>query len=325
MARPSKKSNVLVTLRYMSAAAVALLLTIASPRTKLWDNGLDSEVDQNYTTLNVGVLMDLVIVSVLTIISFFAVQGSDPGYLDDGIMVKACEQFSLMSQNNPQNRSQLNLLGDVGAMELELSPALSSNDGRCEEDEEKQLILMRHSPPRQNSGSSNLFYKKRLRSYCAKCKFAPPLRAHHCKECDICVATFDHHCHFIGTCIGERNHCRFWWFVTFQFIAFSVMISIITSRKQVFIRKEDEDTKFDWILDNLIIVFTTIYLWPLFFSAMIVWGSQTWFALSNTTTFEFIKGRNLEYLQGIHDCDLPFSNGFDQNIRDFCCLRDKAW
>jgi len=81
MARPSKKSNVLVTLRYMSAAAVALLLTIASPRTKLWDNGLDSEVDQNYTTLNVGVLMDLVIVSVLTIISYFAVQGSDPGYL----------------------------------------------------------------------------------------------------------------------------------------------------------------------------------------------------------------------------------------------------
>lgn len=62
------------------------------------------------------------------------------------------------------------------------------------------------------------------------CPCAPvlqPLRAQHCKFCARCVAKFDHHCFVLGTCVGEKNHCRFWWFLVLQSLEIALGLTIV--------------------------------------------------------------------------------------------------
>ena len=256
MTRPDRCDNVKVTLRYICAATVALLLTVSTPRTRLWSLGEAHEVSQTYATLNGEALLELLVLSALTIISFLCVQGSDPGYLSQDVMSKACAHFE--SLNRVESKSRLSLLGDFGAaeMEIELSPSTGALEG-----EHQSLVSDVTSI---DNGAS----KSMLRLYCPRCKFAPPLRAHHCKHCDVCVATFDHHCHFIGTCIGERNHCRFWWFLTFQMLSFFVMVSIVNSKKKPL---GFDGNEADGVPGIVMVIFSSLYLWPLTFFATLIW------------------------------------------------------
>jgi hypothetical protein len=52
-----------------------------------------------------------------------------------------------------------------------------------------------------------------------------PPRTRHCHDCDKCVLQFDHHCIWLGTCIGKKNHCRFWWVVSFPICSVHLRIS----------------------------------------------------------------------------------------------------
>ena len=166
------------------------------------------------------------------------------------------------------------------------------------------------------------------RKICHTCQLAPPIRAHHCKDCNKCVATFDHHCHFINTCIGERNHCRFLWFLIFQCLGFWKCSSIISSCPLGIIC---------WInrvcgtgvgadvdgLDVLIVIIGRIYLYWLTFMATMMAAIHTFLALTNGTTFELEKRHHLEYLRGVNMCDLPFSKSIVFNLRVFCCMKDQ--
>jgi len=78
------------------------------------------------------------------------------------------------------------------------------------------------------------------------------------------VAGFDHHCHCIGTCIGERNHCRFYWFVFFQTIALWSAIRIVRTGY----RPEQDLT--DWVLRNLLPLSTSLVLWGFQIFAVII-------------------------------------------------------
>mmetsp|Transcript_24333 Transcript_24333/g.36429 ORF Transcript_24333/g.36429 Transcript_24333/m.36429 type:complete len:378 (+) Transcript_24333:108-1241(+) len=337
MRLPSRKDHLKVRLRYIAAAVVAVLLTVATPRTRLWNHGMEHEITQSYATLNPETLLELLVIFVTTIASFLFVQGSDPGYLTEAVMNAAVA-----------NEDGLSLLGDSNHSVMEMEePIVGVGDGMAvanidrgddddpEEARDKVSPLEIDVPSnRHNRGKGSNhdlassavsdIYSKRQRRYCPKCKFAPPLRAHHCKHCDVCVATFDHHCHFIGTCIGERNHCRFWWFLTFQLIGFCTMVSIINSKKRAPARKDDLDN--EYVPEIFMVVFASCYLWPLLVFALLMWIVHTSFAITNSTSFECSKGpRHLEYLHGTRECDYPFSNGMDHNIRNFCCLRDEAW
>lgn len=68
------------------------------------------------------------------------------------------------------------------------------------------------------------------------------------------------------------------------------------------------------------------YLYLLTLLATFMWVSHTFLSLANATTLEMAKGpEKLEYLKGTRECDLPFSRWVHQNLRLFCCFRDKTW
>lgn len=75
--------------------------------------------------------------------------------------------------------------------------------------------------------------------YCTICHIEQPLRCKHCKTCDHCVSTYDHHCPWIGNCVGERNKCRFFCFLLFQFIQL-VIGMFICSQVLIWNSKDDE-------------------------------------------------------------------------------------
>jgi hypothetical protein len=149
------------------------------------------------------------------------------------------------------------------------------------------------------------FYSSVYRSrYCHICQLHPPIRSHHCRYCNRCVATFDHHCSFIGTCIGERNHCRFYLFLTFQTLGF-IHCTYIVNSSVGYTTREINDTS-TWIVLSVLAV--KAYIYPLTFISLVLWFSHTWLALSNVTSFECGKGsRHIDYLRGTKLCDKPFS------------------
>ena len=78
----------------------------------------------------------------------------------------------------------------------------------------------------------------------------------------------------------------------------------------------------------LIVIVARIYLYWLTFAATMMAIIHTWFAITNGTTFELEKRQNLEYLEGVGMCDIPFSRGLAFNMRIFCCVKDQvcsAW
>ncbi|CAM9931438.1 unnamed protein product [Ascophyllum nodosum] len=156
-------------------------------------------------------------------------------------------------------------------------------------------------------------------SYCGGMQV--PLRSRHCRTCGHCVATFDHHCVAIGTCIGEKNHCRFWWFILFQTLSLAVAVHITFSGFQE--GEAGTHTIGGWLSRNALALLASALLWPCLIVAVVLLGTHSWMAASNKTSYECLKGpQSLSYLEGTQDFDLPFSEGIVGNLRGFCCTRD---
>lgn len=154
---------------------------------------------------------------------------------------------------------------------------------------------------------------------CKWCHVQQPARAHHCKQCNKCVRTFDHHCNIIGTCIGERNRCRFWWFLFLESLALAYGIGLLNTS---FVWQR---TSGEWVSANALPLFTVIVLWILQLTVFPLFCFHSWLAMTNGTTFEIMTGsRRLWYLAGTdaRECDLPYSKGCCGNLRLFCCVLD---
>lgn len=269
-----------VAFRYVVAATTALLLTVISPATRLW---------QNDGTLHKEYVFQVVLVYVLTLVSLACVMGSDPGYLDAETVARVCQEDGLTLLGYEEDDET-----DEHQESLTLSYSSSSLDSdvvsQRKAQEEDSLSQHHHQ-------DVAICFKGTRRKVCETCGFAPPLRAHHCRICDKCVATFDHHCTFIGTCIGERNHCRFWWFLTIQLVGFIICSHTVSSST---LRMKNEG--------YLLIVLAKLYLYPLTIVAAGMWITHSLFALMNLTTFECGKGpRHVDYLRGTRTMDVPFS------------------
>uniref|UniRef100_A0A7S0GL60 Palmitoyltransferase n=1 Tax=Proboscia inermis TaxID=420281 RepID=A0A7S0GL60_9STRA len=299
---------------YVSSSLVAFFLTLLCPGTLMWNGGTgDSLEGQTTATLNQECLFELIVVWVITIVAFFSVHNSDPGYLNE---------YTLRSNNNKQN----------GAVMLDGRGELVDENSSCNRVEgrnHKEAKELHRRLQTSQSIDDLPYYNRLFQEVCQTCNIMPPLRAHHCRICDKCVATFDHHCLFIGTCIGERNHCRFWWFLTFQLFGLWRYSSVIESGPSVLFiarvvaRNYSENKE---LLGHAVIILSKLYVYPLMACALIMWVFHSLLALCNVTTYEFVKGpRELAYLKGTKECDFPFSRGPDSNIRMFCCFRDEVW
>ena len=67
--------------------------------------------------------------------------------------------------------------------------------------------------------------------FCIVCNNDQPIRAKHCLVCEKCVHRYDHHCTWLGNCIGERNHCFYYSYLSFQFA--ELFLSILYLAKNV--------------------------------------------------------------------------------------------
>jgi DHHC palmitoyltransferase len=156
---------------------------------------------------------------------------------------------------------------------------------------------------------------------CQYCHVNQPARAQHCRTCDKCVAMFDHHCTFLDVCIGERNRCRFFWFLFFTFVSIGLVISLLTT--VIIFRKY----MIDWITENLLVILVLVGLYVANTLVLFLLGLHTWLAFTGATTYEISHGpRRLWYLHGTksQECDYPYSKGMCQNLQLFCCILDKG-
>jgi palmitoyltransferase len=309
-----------VVLRYLLSASVAVGLTITCPgETLLW-----SQKDQHSDSLTLDLerVAEVIFFSVLTLVAFFALQGSDPGYLTAD-MVK---DLSLEDGTSLMDMDEKDAEDSGKLQDIELA-AMAKTEAITRRNTPQSRALDPLSPPslsfqsQDEDTTKSATFRGMRRKQCETCQFNPPLRSHHCKICNRCVATFDHHCGFVGTCIGERNHCRFWWFLMAQASAFWVMTRVVGSSSLGF------STLFrtiSWEVAGVCVA--KLYLYTLTFCAVLMVIIHTFFAVGNMTTFECTKGaRHLDYLQGTVPMDLPFSKGVIDNLRHFCCQRDASY
>jgi hypothetical protein len=242
---------------------------------------------------NQSTYLEVWISYILIWISLLILHKSNPGYLEGDALIHIC------------NEDGMTLLGyETKSLE--------------------QSEIHPPSPPFSQSldNNSGPVFQGTRRKHCQPCNMAPPLRSHHCRVCDKCVATFDHHCHFIGTCIGERNHCRFWIFLTFQTIGFICCSSIVMSSSMTWTAAIFHP---EIIYQSILLIVSQLYIGILTGISFLMWILHTFLACSNKTTFECGKGpERIDYLKGTRCTDAPFSRGCIFNLRQFCWSRNKT-
>ena len=177
-------------------------------------------------------------------------------------------------------------------------------------------------------------------TYCKFCQWTPPLRAHHCRVCNMCVATFDHHCEFIGTCIGERNRCRFWWFLLIQAVGVGHYLCLLWQRGSLnmfhsvfqwlrFSTTHDGDsssTSISWYMLWLALrIFLAHFIvYTAAAAAFFLLLLHTGMAISGTTTYEILKHpANLRRAPSSSlRCSLA---NIMENLHDYGCFGPFLW
>lgn len=285
--RPSLSPEKFAIVRYIFLSSLAALFTVICPgNTLMWEN----------ERIAISLFLQLLLVYVLTILSLFTIVGSDPGFLTADLL-NAEDEGSLLENN-----------------ELDRNNSNDENQGK-----DNGPLQTIHSNGLDDFGATTAPLTN-FRKPCYLCNLRrPPLRSHHCKICNKCVATFDHHCNFLNTCIGERNYCRFWMFVLFNFIAIHLCCKVVDSSDFGFTtflhtRSEKDFDKSLWYLPCFVIAIK-IYLYIILLSANIMFVSHFFILLCNHTTFELNIGARLDYLRDTKATDCAFSRGCFANIR----------
>jgi hypothetical protein len=345
-----------VILRYWLTVSFALLLTLVCPRSILYANH-NAGAASNHSSFQILTAIPILVIYLLSLISFWMVHDSDPGYLTAEIVESMClpDEISLLvrcdeeeggnndaTENAPQD--YINKSNDTNSKVTDNSPS-AKMEPLANHDETNVDLLA--NPSRTSDHEDDSFFRGTRRKRCDMCQFDPLIRSHHCRVCDRCVACFDHHCQFLGTCIGERNHCRFWWFLVVQTVACSTLVHVVGSSSLGVTSLWHNQH----VSESVMVILIKIYVYPLWIAALFLLGTHTFFAMANLTTFECNKGARIDYLRGTTEMDLPFSKvcknvwhaaictrkllhtsyltilfliiqGLLYNLRLFCCQRD---
>ncbi|CAF0806009.1 unnamed protein product [Adineta steineri] len=158
---------------------------------------------------------------------------------------------------------------------------------------------------------------------CLLCNIEQPLRSHHCDFCNRCVLKYDHHCPYLETCIGERNHRYFWCFLlaTEILIIWSIVIC-----SQSFVPFSDWSS---WLHINKFRLFAMHVLVVSLCATTALFCIHSFFALTNSTTWERVSRHRITYLNRLPDEDLnPFHQGYCHNFfYSFLChrIKEQQW
>lgn len=227
-----------------------------------------------------------------------------------------------------------------------LTPAVMEkiDDGVAAEQDKDDITTSATSLPSSNN--------PRRREWCRVCRLAPPLRAHHCRHCRRCVATFDHHCEFVGTCIGERNRCRFWWFLLAQVAGVSRCCMLLVLQYHQSHHADNTTTNKNSLWFRVLrswhslwrvrrygrllrLVAAHGYVLVLAVAVTFLFVVHTGMAVTNSTTFELGKSRHLAYYKycnnnGIQVSIKPYHFPFHQgtvrrNLQIYGCGMHLQW
>ena len=298
-------------LLWMLMGGGVLALVITTPRTYAMEMNLVTKREEIVWSRLCWLWVSLA----FTFIFFLAVQGSDPGY-----------SFPITSNGNGDDNvdAEVGLLaggGDEsssGAAAVTLSTfdeAFDAFGDSDEEDDEQEDFdhddLLGTEDVRLDFDPSDAADERAMSGASVS---RLPLRAKLCRHSKRVVPTFDHFCTFLGTCIGERNRCRFWWFLLFQSASFAQGLGIIHSGFH--------DTKAEvgiWVSYNGHAIAAAVIVWILFLSVGGLFLLHTFLAVSNMTSYEFMRSNKVWYLKekATRDFDLPFSRGLAWNLKFF--------
>lgn len=305
--RAVRNQTMCVKLVFMCLYGLLLWLVYSLPSPMLWTQS--GAVEPEYLSL-------LLFASLASLISFFVVQGSNPGYIEiagDGedADIGAVEMSSLLAAAAAEERGDgRGVGGEEERKPIPVSSGLIPNDSVHADAQGR--------PSRAAASSSTTSTRSAAKNrHTVVQTSVAPLRSKYCKTCKARVCTFDHHCFMLGTCIGERNHARFWWFLFLTTVDICIAI-VVVDNGYVY-----ERYWWDWIAANQLAFVASIIFYLLLLIVGGLFLFHTWLACSSLTTYEMGRGsEKLDYLQGTRDFDLPFSNGIIGNLRSFCCMRD---
>ena len=148
----SYNSSYKVKRNYLSMILVAYILTLLSPRSILWSQSQSKDVNNDLmygTSINILVLAKLTTFTIILIIVFLNLQGSDPGILTPDVMAR---------------------LDEVDDVTNSTTDIIDSNN----EDEEEGRLEERLPLTKEESlPESQTLYSHTRRKYCNKCKIDP--------------------------------------------------------------------------------------------------------------------------------------------------------
>ncbi|CAJ1949380.1 unnamed protein product [Cylindrotheca closterium] len=324
------KAKKLAIVRYVGLSTLAVIASVICPgNTIFWQ---DPSSTQYYS-------LEITVIYIIVMISFFSLQDSDPGWLTATILEQSIEGGEALlgkesvdvngkEERETQDATHDDLESAIGggaqstlqATALHETPGmkndpLASPSNKASMEEEFGAF-----------GSSVAPLALKYRKGCVLCAIPkPPLRSHHCKICNKCVATFDHHCGFLATCIGERNHVRFWIFVGLNVVSIRICCEIANSSDygmttMLFKNQGQAHDNNQLILLSFMVVLTKIYFYLVWLVAHILFVTHTFLILANKTTFEMNIGNKLDYMRDTKPADCIFSKGCWENIRIRCFL-----
>ena len=281
-------------------------------------------------------LIKLTICTIMLIVLFLNLQGSDPGYLTIDVM----SRFDASTSEETSASDDSRRTNNTDKMDCDTKTMVDDDIERQSFLEPlpqsplptKDVTLLPPSFHQTNtilssqSTTVTRLYPHARRKSCRTCHHSPPLRSHHCNVCNTCIATFDHHCKFLNTCIGERNHFRFWTFCALNVLCFHLALDIVKSSSHRSRTMTTTDTNDLGLLVGMVIHFIArTYMYPLFASVLLIWIIHTLLVLGNVTTFELTKGsEHIDYLYGTGMLDFPFGQGLCSNLRTFIMRDDMA-
>ncbi|KAL0874233.1 hypothetical protein Bca101_023938 [Brassica carinata] len=158
---------------------------------------------------------------------------------------------------------------------------------------------------------STCFY--RIHSSVSSLRISQPPRAKHCHDCDRCVLQFDHHCVWLGTCVGQKNHCKFWWYICEESaLCIWTLIKYIDYLTNV--------TK-PWWKNAIIILLLVILVISLIFVLLLLLF-HSYLILTNQSTYELVRRKRIPYMRNFPERVHPFSRGIKRNLYNVCCGND---